>query len=247
MYIFPVQFPPFSNREDFLATVSLFDDDTGDPVRLDGTTTVGGMPYTGAVWNVTDGNILTQSNNLITIPTYPIGAQVSQLSLTVGMGFEFQPGDPVVIADPTGQNTLTGYVISYVGVTGLLTVQIGCLFDFEIRRHGPRYDGSGYIPWYDFGVPDEYGPLLRATLGNGITFIDVGVIQIMIPAAFFQKLHAGTYTAAMTVTDSVNTRQMFIGNLPVAWGGVLKLPLQNQPPGSGGAFSSGFSSGFLTT
>jgi len=206
--------------------VSLFDDDTGQPVVMNGTQTAMAQPFTAAAWTVWDGAIITSSATLITIPVFPIGNQLSALALTVGVGLGILAGDPITIADSaTGHNIMTGYVTSYVPATGALVVQIGCTFDFEIRRTGARFDGSGYIPWYDFGVPDEHGPLIQATLGNGIEIIDIGVIQIMIPASTFQKLRGGTYSAALTVTDSVNTRQMFIGQLPVQWGGVNKVPL----------------------
>jgi hypothetical protein len=133
-----------------------------------------------------------------------------------------------------------GYVISYAISTGFMVVQIGCSFLFEIRRSGAGSDSSGYVPYYDVGVSDESGPLLQAELGNGIFFVDIGVIQIMIPAAAMQKLRTGTYSAALVVTDSVNTRQMFVGQLPVQWGGVSRGPVNSQT----GAFSGGFSGGF---
>jgi hypothetical protein len=205
--------------------VSLFDDDTGQPVRMDGTQTANAMAFTASAWTIVDGAIQTTSATSITIPVYPIGNQLSALALTVGANLGILAGDPVVISDTaTGLNTMMGYVVSYVPATGAMVAQIGCTFVFEIRRTGARYDGSGYIPWYDFGVPDEFGPLLSASLGNGISYVDVGVIQIMIPVSAFQTLRGGTYSAALTVTDSINTRQMFIGQLPVQWGGVSKAP-----------------------
>lgn len=221
MFVFPVQFPQYSNREDLLLTVSLFDDDTGQPVRMDGTSVPGATAFTASAWTVKDGSITTTSATQITIPVYPIGNQLSALALTVGTGLGILAGDPVVISDTaTGLNTMIGYVTSYASATGALVVQIGSTFQFEIRRHGPRFDTSGYIPWFDWGVPDEFGPLISASLGNGISFIDVGVIQILVPEATFKKLRGGTYLVAMTVSDSVNTRQLFVGQLPVQYGGV---------------------------
>lgn len=185
--------------------------------------------FTAAAWTVTDGAIITTSVTSITLPTFPVGNQLSALSLVVGTGLAIAAGHPIKIADTaTGLNFATGYVLSYTSATGALSVQIGCTFDFEIRRTGPRFTTGGYVPYFDFGVPDEYGPILQATLGNGIEIIDIGVIQILIPAAVFQKLHGGTYQAALIMTDSVNTRQVFIANLPVQHGGVTKLPLQNS-------------------
>lgn len=229
--------PQVSNREDLLLTVSLFDDDTGQPVRMDGTQTAMAQAFTASAWTVKDGAIITTSASLITIPVYPIGNQLSALSLDVGTGLGILAGDPIIISDTaTGLNTMTGYVTSYAPLTGALVVQIGCTFDFEIRRSGARFDGSGYVPWYDFGAPDEYGPLLQATLGNGILIVDIGIIQIMIPAWSFQKLHLGTYSVAMILSDSISTRQMFVGQLPVQHGGMGKIAV----PASGSGFSTGF-------
>jgi hypothetical protein len=211
-----------------LITVSIFDDDTGQAVDLDFSTTVNLAPFTGSAWTITDGSIVTTSVTPITIPVYPIGNQLSALALTVGSGLAINPGDPIKIADTaTSLNFMLGYVLSYTSSSGALSVQIGCTFDFEIRRVGPRMTTGGYVPYFDWGVPDEHGPLLQATLGNGIQIIDIGVIQILIPAATFQKLRGGTYQAALVMSDSVNTRQVFVANLPVAYGGVQKLPMQN--------------------
>lgn len=228
MYAYPVLLPQTSNREDLLLTVALFDDDLGTPVLMDGTSVPGNQAFTSSAWTVTDGTIVTTSATQITIPVYPIGSQLSVLPLTVGIGLAIAAGDPIKIADTaTGLNTMIGYVLSYVSATGLLTVQIGDTFEFEVRRTGAKFDGSGYIPWFDFGVQDEYGPLISAQLGNGITIVDVGVMQIFIPASTMQKLRGGTYLVAMTVTDSVNTRQMFIGQLPILHGGVSKPPVNS--------------------
>lgn len=183
-------------------------------------------PFTASAWTVTDGAIVTTSATQITIPVYPIGNQLSALALTVGLGLGILAGDPIVIKDTaSGLNSMIGYVTSYVPATGALVVQIGYSFDMEIRRTGARFDGSGYIPRYDFGVPDEHGPLIQATLGNGVLITDIGVLQILIPVSTFQMLRGGTYSAAMICSDGVNTRQLFVGQLPVQWGGVARQPL----------------------
>jgi hypothetical protein len=227
VYINPVYLPQVSNREDYLLTVSLFDDDTGQPVKVDGCTTVLNQPFTGNAWTVTDGGIVTTSMTPMTIPVFPVTlSSLLAQALTVGLNLAINPGDPITIADTaTGFNTMVGYVTSYSPSNGALVVQIGVAFLFEIRRTGARFDGAGYIPWYDFGVPDEYGPLLSATNGNGVSIIDVGVIQILIPANIFQKLHGGTYSASLIMTDGINTRQVFVGQLPVQHGNVSKMPV----------------------
>jgi len=218
----PILLDPRTNREDFLLSVSIFDDDTGLPVNLANTATASGNAFTGALWTVTDGVISTTSTTSITIPTFPIGNQLSALSLTVGLGLGIVQGDAVKIADATGLNYMLGTVTSYTPSNGLLVCQIGSTFQFEIRRGPPRNDGSGYLPWYDFGTPDQLGPLLSASLGNGILITDLGYMQILIKEAQFRQLGLGTFSADLTMFDGVNTKQVFIANLPVLYGGVTQ-------------------------
>ena len=236
MYVTPVLFPQVSNREDFLFTMSFFDDDLNQPINLSGITlaTINPNGFTGNSWTVTDGAIATTSATSITIPGFPVGNQLSALALTVGTNLAIAQGDPIKIVDtPTGQNQMLGYVTSYAATTGALIVQIGVTFQFEIRRGGPRMTNTtGYVDFYDFGTPDDLGPLLTASLGSGISIIDVGFIQVLIPEATFRTLGSapggpsqpsggsGTFTVGMTMTDSINTRQLIIGNLPVLYGGV---------------------------
>jgi hypothetical protein len=104
-------------------------------------------------------------------------------------------------------------------------VALGWTFQFEIRFHGPRNTGSGYIPWYDWGTPDDIGPLIKATLnapaGAGTIIIDdIGVMHVRIPETLMRTLSSSTYQAAMTATDGFETRQLFIARLSVLWGGV---------------------------
>jgi hypothetical protein len=220
MYVNPVLLPQFSNREDFLLTLSVFDDDTGSPVNLSGTTTQFPTGFTGSSWTVTDGAILTNSTTPITIPGYPIGSQLSALSLTVGDNLGILPGDPITISDPTGLNTMVGYVASYNTGTGALVCQIGLTFQFEIRHISRQHHSSGYAPFYDLGIAPEDAPILSASLGNGITIIDQGFLQIRIPEAQTRRLRAKTYLACLTATDSQDTRQLFIAKLPEQYGGV---------------------------
>lgn len=225
MYQYPVQFPQVTNREDWLQTIAIFDDDTGQPVLMDGTSVPGGQAFTSASWIVTDGAIVTASNTSITIPVYPIGNQLSALSLTVGLNLGILSGDPITIKDAvSGLNTMMGYVISYNALTGALVVQIGFTFDCEIRWYsGQRFDGCGYVPWYDWGTSNGDSPLIQATLGNGILITDIGIMQIWVPASTFQQLRGGTYSVALICTDAVHTRQLFVGQLPVEHGRVSKL------------------------
>ena len=238
MYVNPALLPQFSNREDLLLTLGLWDDLSYDPatityqpIALSGTTISGGSSFTGNNWTVTDGAITTHSTTSITIPNFPIGNQLSSLTLTVGTNLGILPGDQVTIADQSGQNTMTGTVLSYVPLTGALVCQVGCTFQFEIRIAPPHSADSGYVPWYDFGAYPDYGPLLSASLGNGITIVDTGTIQIFIPESQFRTLGnlgvsntpmnwGGTYRCGLTVFDGYSTRQLMIGYLPVVSGWV---------------------------
>ena len=237
MYVNPALLPQFSNREDFKHTMVLADDDSWDPVTMtyqsisiSGTQLATGSSFTGNNWVVTDGAISTTSTTSITIPTFPIGNQLSSLALTVGLNLGILAGDWVKIADLSGLNTMTGTVQGYTASTGALVVQVGCTFQFEIRIAPPHGD-SGYVPWYDFGVYPDYGPLLSASLGAGITIIDIGTIQIFIPENRFRTLGnlgvsntpmnwGGTYRCGLTIFDGYETRQLMIGYLPVVSGWV---------------------------
>jgi hypothetical protein len=220
MYANPILLPQYSNREDLLLPLSIFDDDLGTPVNLSGTTGSG----TFSSWVVTDGVIVTTSATTITIPGYPNSGQLSALSLTVGTGLGILQGDPITIADAmTGLNTMQGYVLSYSANTGALVVQIGMTFQFEIRRlphTGHSSFSNGYSVNQQFGVYDESVPEIVASLGNGIMITDVGFIQILIPEVQMKTLRAHLKLACLTMTDSVNTRQLFIAQLPLLFGGV---------------------------
>jgi hypothetical protein len=200
--------------------MSVFDDDLNQAVNLSGTQGSG----TFSSWNVTDGAIATTSSTTITIPAFPIGNQLSSLALTVGTGLGILAGDPITIADGiTGANKMTGYVLSYVSSTGALVVQIGVTLQFEIRRplnSGPLSYGYGYSSFPAIGRYDEDIPELTLTLGAGILITDIGYLQILSPESQFKSLAPGTRRASLTMTDSVNTRQLFLAQLPILMGGV---------------------------
>jgi hypothetical protein len=236
MYIYPVQFPKVSNREDWVQSVALFDDDTNQPIKLDGTTlALPGAPFTSNAWTVIDGAIVTHSTTQITIPVYPIGNQLSALALTVGLNLGILAGHPITIQDTaTGKNSMTGYVLSYAAATGALIVQIGLTFLLEIRRwdrqHYSNFD-DGYSPSGGMiGTFDQSSPIISAALGSGLTITDIGFLLISIPVSIFGKLHGRTYLAGLTMTDSVNTRQVFVGELPVQFGAVSRNPAGNTTP-----------------
>ncbi|WP_445222263.1 hypothetical protein ACKWRH_21650 [Bradyrhizobium sp. Pa8] len=232
MYINPVLFPQVTNREDLLRTVALFDDDTGAPIDVSGRVLAAPGDFTAAAWVVTSNAVVTASNTQLTIPDYPIADEMQALSLTVGAGLAIAAGAPVTIADAaTGLNTMTGYVTSYAPATGALVAQIGCAFEFEIRGHTHQHGyGGGYGPSSFIGTDACEAPLISAQLGGGLSLIDIGRIEIRIPAATMAKLRHRTYEIAMSAYDGYDSRQLFIGKLPVFSGGTRLLPLQTPQP-----------------
>lgn len=223
MYLNPVLFPEMSNREDLLCTVSLFDDDTGQAIDVSGRTLALPGDFLGANWTVTSGTTITASITPLTIKDYPFGNEMQAITATIGLNLGILAGDPVRIADVTGLNTMTGYVTSYIPATGALVAQIGSAFEFEIRGSHHHHDHGYGISSNIGGGPD--GPIIQAQLGNMLTVIDVGVLQIRIPESVIAKLHHKTYGAAMTMFDGYDTRQIFIGKLPIFNGGVRSMPL----------------------
>jgi hypothetical protein len=240
MYVFPVLFPQVTNREDLLIVLAFYDDDLSQPINLMNVFLAPGNQngFSGNQWTVTDGSIVTTSSDGIVIPGYPITRAIIG-SFTVAPNLGILPGDAFKIADtPSGLNYMLGYVTAYNVATGLMTVQIGVNFQFEIRRGGPRMTNTtGYVDFYDFGTPDDLGPLLAAnfapsTANGAISVIDQGFVQVRFPESVFRTLGsspggpsqpsggAGTFTVGMTMTDSIDTRQVLLGNLPVLWGGV---------------------------
>lgn len=238
MFQYATYLPPFSNREDYLLTLSIFDDDTLLPIDLSGITLANNIgPFTSNAWTVIDGGISTTSTTSITIPTFPVtlNNNLTELSLTVGTNLAIKPGDVIQIKDTaTGLNQLNGFVVSYASATGVLSVQIGWTFQFEIRRGGARNVGDGYQTWWDWGIPDDLGPILQANFSNGfLSLLSNNIVQILIPATIVQTISGtsvfgsdqqpGTFKAAMIGTDSVNTRQFLIASQPFYFGGVMTV------------------------
>ena len=224
MYAWPVLFPVQTNREDLLRTVSFFDDDTGQAIDLSGRTLAAAGDFTGAAWTVTVGTVITASVTPLTIKDYPFGNEMQAVSLVVGKNLAIAAGAFATISDATGLNTMFGYVTSYAPSTGVLVMQIGCAFEFEIRGHHDHSTFDYSESSSDIGV-DTVSPLITAQLGNGITVVGLGVLQIRIPASTMAKLRHRTYGAAMTLFDGYDSRQAFVGKLPIVGGGVATMPI----------------------
>lgn len=208
-----------------MRTVSLFDDDTGEAIDVSGRTLAAPGDFTGSNWIVTDGDIVTASISDITIKDYPFGNEMQAIPAIVGADLGILPGDPITFADQTGLNTLTGVVTSYVASTGAIVIQVGSAFDFEIRGHRHGWDG-GFGP--TFGIGDSATPIIKAQLGNGITVVDIGQIQILIRANIVQKLRHRTYSEALALYNGPDTRQIYVGKLPIVGGNISTAPFATQ-------------------
>lgn len=230
MYAYPVLLPAQTNREDFLRTVALFDDDTGQAIDVSGRTLAAPGDFTGNNWTVTDGPIVTNSASQLTIKDYPFGNEMQALAFNVAPGLAIMAQDLITISDPTGLNTMTGYVTSYVPATGAIVVQIGVSFDLEIRGNHHGGDGGYGSSSSSIGTDDFSHPIIQAQLGNGITVIGLGEIQVRIPASTITKLRHKTYGIAMIMYDGADTRQMFVGKMPVLYGGVASVPTAPAAP-----------------
>ncbi len=226
MYADRILLPEQTNREDFLKVISLYDDDTGDALDVSGRTLALPGDFTSNAWTVTDGAILTNSATQLTIKDYPFGNEMQAIALVVGLNLAIAAGDVVKIADTaTGLNTMTGYVTSYAPATGQLVCQIGAAFDLELRAQRDHHL-SGYIEDSFGGDIANCGPIIQAQLGSGITVIDIGKIQVLIPASSMAKLRHRTYDVGLLMWDGApNVRQIFVGKQPIVWGGVSQMPL----------------------
>jgi hypothetical protein len=232
MYAWPITLPIQSNREDLLQTVSLFDDDTGTAIDISGRTLAGPGDFTASAWTVRDGTIVTASVTPLTIKDYPIQNEMQATTLTVGLNLGILAGDLITIADATGLNTMTGYVTSYAPQTGALVVQVGSAFDLEIRGRHNHHGGCDYGPFSAVGTDNVETPLITAQLGSGISVIDVGVLQIRIPAATVNKLRHKSYGAALVMFDGYDTRQIYIATLPMLYGGIATNAFSPQSTSS---------------
>jgi hypothetical protein len=103
-----------------------------------------------------------------------------------------------------------------IDLSGLTSIQL----EIRIIGRGVGHFSTPMAPWYD-DPPDAF-PVLTASLGNGITILDVGYFQIVFPETKMRTLKAGTYRVGCTGSDGSDqgTRQIFIAHLPVIDGGV---------------------------
>lgn len=99
----------------------------------------------------------------------------------------------------------------------------GATITLEVRRatesagYGGGYGGYGRSEW-DGGC---YGsPRLTASIGSGITVTGTGVFRVDFTPTQMRSLSPGTYDVGCVITRSGDARQLFLGRLPVLFGGV---------------------------
>lgn len=123
----------------------------------------------------------------------------------------------------TNRESFTQNVLLADNDTGDPIDLTGVSIQLEIRRvrdHGSRSDGYG--PNYSLGSYDSCGPILSASIGNGITVVGVGVFQIYFSETQFRSLSPGMHSinATLASADGIDVRQLFLGRLPIFAGGV---------------------------
>jgi hypothetical protein len=93
----------------------------------------------------------------------------------------------------------------------------------RIRNAGDGYNLDGYSDTYgEWGSVECNAPILSASIGNGISIVDIGIIQIYFSETSMRSLGRGMHSVAATLasSDGVDVRQLFLGRLPVFFGGV---------------------------
>jgi hypothetical protein len=124
-------------------------------------------------------------------------------TLTVGL-YDDDTGDPIALTDSSGNPTVS--------------------FQFEVRRSGPGGQGwafgDGYGPYAGLGSYDVFQPILTASLGNGITIIDTGVIQVYFSETAMRALGPATWDVGCTMAslDGIDVNQLFRARLPILRG-----------------------------
>lgn len=214
MYAPVMQFRQRTNRESFSEIVKISDDQTGDPINLTNTSGQG----TFGAWSVQIAETLS-GVSIITA--------TSTASLTIGNGtfddviaadLNIQPGQYVTyIAQASTTNWMQGQVNTYDSTTGAVNFTIATVgIELEIRRaegHGTNY----MLGPYDWGAP-----ILTASIGNGISIVDIGTFQIYFSETDFRSLSSGMHSIAATLAsaDGIDVVQLFLGRLPILSGRV---------------------------
>lgn len=223
MYQSATQFPQITNRESWSQLVGVYDDSNGQPINL--TNTLGQGTF--ASWSVQVAAQLYGPALLSTTSLTQLTIGNGTFNAVVPTGLAITPGQFVTfISQPSTTNWMQGQVTAYNPATGAISFQIATVsIELEIRRaerHGDSHRDSGYGANYTLGSYDCDKPILTASIGNGITIVDVGIFQIYFSETQFRSLGSGMHSVAATLAsaDGVDVRQLFLGRLPVLSGQV---------------------------
>lgn len=129
--------------------------------------------------------------------------------------------NPVYFPQVTNRESWKAIVTCKDGDTGELIDLTGFTFACEVRRvPNNLLDQSGYVPYYDYGSVDDAGASITLALGSGVTVVGLGQVQLDITVAQMRSLAPDTYSIALTAMLDDEARQVFLGTLPVQFGGV---------------------------
>lgn len=95
-------------------------------------------------------------------------------------------------------------------------------FTCEVRRErtSGNWSNTYSTNYSDVGTDDFSGPIITLSLGSGLTVIDTGKLQVSFTLEQMRTLYPDTYSIALICSNGVDTRQIFLGTLPVLFGGV---------------------------
>lgn len=208
-------FPAVTTRESWSQLIGVYDDATGEPVNLSNTSGQG----TFSAWAVQIAASLYGAPIISTTSANALTIGNDAFSDVIAPDLNIQPGQYVTyVAQSDTTNWMTGQVTSYDSTSGQINFTIATVaIELEIRRaegHGANY----MLGPYDWG-----SPILTASIGNGISIVDVGIFQVYFSETDFRSLGSGMHSVAATMAsaDGIDVRQLFLGRLPVFSGRVL--------------------------
>lgn len=129
---------------------------------------------------------------------------------------------PVIFTQQTNRESFRQVIGLFDADTGDALDLSELTFDCEVRPLGVSvqsgYRDGGYANYNDVGIASQ--PIITLALGAGLTVLDLGLLEIAITATQMRSLCADTYGIALTASSDDDTRQVFLGRLPVLYGGV---------------------------
>src|SRR6185312_4077125 len=216
MYMNPVQFPQITNRESWSQLIGIYDDDTGDAINLSNT----GGSGSYALWVVQVSASLYGATLVATTSVTSLAIGNGAQNAVIATGLAIIPGQYVnFLYQNDNTQFMTGTINSYNSTTGAIQFTVATVtIQLEIRRmrEGPHWDGySDNFAGYGAMVNDA--PILSASIGNGISIVDTGIMQVYFSEASMRRLGRGVHSVAATLesADAIDVRQLFLGRLPV--------------------------------